>query len=61
MICPPPADSSFTRGGYTSVHRRVCSPDMAKLQATSVPIATGLTDGRIVVLLNVPVLQGRKK
>jgi len=33
---PPPADGSSTRGGSTSVHGRVCSPHMAKLQAASV-------------------------
>jgi len=35
----PPADGSSTRGRSTSVHGRVCSPHMAKLQAASVPIA----------------------
>jgi len=35
----PPADGSSTRGGSTSVRERVRSPPMAKLQATSMPIA----------------------
>ena len=38
----PLADESSTRGGgSTSVHGRVRSPHMAKLQAASVPIAQG--------------------
>ena len=35
----PPVDGSSTRGRSTSVRGRVRSPLMAKLQATSVPIA----------------------
>ena len=34
-----PTDGSSTRGGSTSVRGRVGSPDIAKLQAASVPIA----------------------
>ena len=37
----PPADGSSTRGGSTSVRRRVHSPRMAKLQAASVSITYG--------------------
>jgi len=37
----PPADGSSTRGGSTSVRGQVRSPHMAKLQAASVPIASG--------------------
>ena len=33
------ADGSWTRGGSTSVRKRVGSPHMAKLQAAGVPIA----------------------
>jgi len=36
-----PADGSSTRGGSTSVRGQVRSPHMAKLQAASVPIASG--------------------
>ena len=35
----PPADSSWTRGGSTSVRGPVRSPHVAKLHAASVPIA----------------------
>ena len=47
----PAADGSSTRGGSTSVRGRVRSPQMAELQAASVPIdegscALGQTDRR---------------
>jgi len=37
----PHADDSLTRGGSTFVRGRVRSPNMAKLQAASMPIAYG--------------------
>ena len=59
----PPADGSSTRVASTSVHGRVRSPHVAKLQAASMPIAyraaarigLGQTDGWIAVSLNAPL------
>jgi len=60
----PPTGGSLTRGGSTSVRGRVRSPNVAKLQAASVPIAEVScalwvgTDGRIAVSLNVSQRRG---
>jgi len=44
----PPADGSSTCGRSMFVHRWVRSPNMAKLQAASVPIAYGSCTPRAV-------------
>ena len=58
-ICSP-ADSSSTRGGFTSVRGRVRSPHMAKLQAArgAARLGLGQTDGRIAVSLNALIGRG---